>query len=106
VGYFGVDYSTPSGNTAVVICGYPFEKNYQMWGMGGPIQNITTYEYYYEIDTTGGQSGSPIIRPDYVGNGVYGSVLGIHTGYGGDFAKNRGVRITQSVAGFFSAYKA
>lgn len=70
----------------------------QLTGFGN-ILKYSQYRLYYDADTSGGMSGSPI----YVvyGHGDYGAdiaVSGIHTNGTGEFeTRNSGVRITPSL---------
>jgi hypothetical protein len=59
-----------------------------------------TRRLWYTIDTTGGQSGSPVFRESTIGVGAPAHVLAIHNGSDQDFlgdTVNRGVIITESV---------
>eukprot|EP01084_Bolivina_argentea_P276225 471289_1 len=57
------------------INGYPGEKKGEFWGMKGKINcNQQGLCMYKDIDTTGGQSGSPII--------VQGQIVAVHTNGG------------------------
>jgi V8-like Glu-specific endopeptidase len=73
----------------VHITGYPGDKgSKQMWSMSHTIKVVKPEEFEYEIDTSGGQSGSPIWINRY---GVP-MVLGVHT-LGHDLI-NSGVRLS------------
>jgi V8-like Glu-specific endopeptidase len=59
-------------NTTVHVAGYPGEvqgeiNSYALWNGFGSVHSYTTSEeLWYTVDTTGGQSGSPVLR-DYTG---------------------------------------
>ena len=72
-GYFGASWTTDSlVGTWVVLRGYPAEKSACLWTMSGKIATSGTFKLGYYIDSTGGQSGSPIYK---VTNGNYQFVL-------------------------------
>jgi glutamyl endopeptidase len=82
VGWFGL-YWQPTTLQAepITITGYPAEKipAYTQWSMSGQIALDLPFPYfYYDIDTTGGQSGSPL--DDQTDIGGFGSdvAIGIH----------------------------
>lgn len=57
--------------------GYPANKaRGTLWRADGTIQKYTEYKFYYDLNTYGGQSGSPIFV-DYPDGNTY--VCGIHT---------------------------
>ncbi len=87
-GWFGIGWSSSSlTGTAVTISGYPGEYQYYQYKMSDEITRCSTTKLYYNvIDTTGGQSGSPI----YTSNQI---VYGIHC-YGSP-TENSGTRITE-----------
>ncbi|MDR2090232.1 MAG: trypsin-like peptidase domain-containing protein [Clostridiales bacterium] len=107
-GWFGTHTQGSSlvGET-VTITGYPGEYTRQMWEMSGKIKTNSSYLLRYEIDTTSGQSGSPIYRY----SSTYGyQCLGIHTTGGGSyliifFKRNHGTRITSSLYDFFASFR-
>lgn len=102
-GTFGIAYYSDSSDLedmTVKICGYPGEKNRQMWGMYGKIASCTTYRLKYTIDTTPGQSGSPIFQ---IYSRTSSVAVGIHTF--GSFSKNSGVRITKSLYDTLLSYR-
>jgi len=63
----------------VVICGYPsdLESGYYLYQDRGKIDKLVVNQLFYDVDTNGGQSGSPIY------NNSKGCVIGIHN-YGGN----------------------
>ena len=110
VGFFGYQYNDRDGffvGRRVTVSGYPGDKvgaeaNTQ-WKMQGSIDRATERRLFYEIDTYGGQSGSPMYgtwgRRDCSPCG-----FGIHTyGVGGSWSENSATRITKSVFDFFQS---
>jgi V8-like Glu-specific endopeptidase len=85
----------------VNISGYPGQKGfwdilsqkatYDMYTMKGPIAKVTGGKIYYEIDTSGGQSGSGIWVFDKDQKPI---CIGVHT-TGSKLLGNGGVRITK-----------
>lgn len=104
VGWFGM-YSLPGINrfagTRARIQGYPMGDPLKppgsQWQMADDIHHSTDRRLFYSIDTSGGQSGSPVFkwnRPSCGGP----CVLGIHTyGLYAGQSYNSGTRITASV---------
>jgi len=96
-GYFGITWQSASlKDTVVHVIGYPGEYFRQMWGMGGTITRDTTNRVFYTIDTTGGQSGSPVYKPDNY-------VVAIHTT--GSATENGGTRITKALFDYFASLR-
>ncbi|EAF9213432.1 trypsin-like serine protease [Listeria monocytogenes] len=96
-GYGSLKYRVPTVNTTLfsTISGYPGQRpkaGSQWYGNGNAL--ITNQKISYSIDTTKGQSGSPIINN--------GSIIGVHTL--GDSA-NSGVRITPALKSFIDGVK-
>lgn len=85
--------------TNIVVRGYPVEKNAQMWSMSGTIAASATHKLSYYIDTTGGQSGSPV----YKNNGDY-QCVGIHTNYN-NLGFNQATRIDESLFDIMNQYR-
>ena len=85
--------------TGIVVRGYPVEKNAQMWSMSGSIAASGTFKLSYYIDTTGGQSGSPVYKND----GNYRCV-GIHTNYN-SLGYNQAERIDESLFDIMNQYR-
>lgn len=97
-GWFGFGWSVNSlTGTTVTISGYPSEYRYYQYKMTDEITNCTTNKLYYNvIDTSGGQSGSPI----YTSNNIS---YGIHC-YGGE-TENSGTRITEWLFDYLSSFR-
>lgn len=107
VGWFGYRWqssNTFSGN--YTVRGYPGDKTYgTMWTMSGPISNVNTYRLWYQMDTYGGQSGSPLY---HIFNSTCCYGVGVHT-YGtsvSPYFGNSATRITQTVFNNFNTWKA
>lgn len=107
VGWFG--YRWQSSNSfpgSFTVRGYPGDKTYgTLWTMSGAISNVNTYRLWYQMDTYGGQSGSPLYQ-------IYNSVccygVGVHT-YGtsvSPYFGNSATRITQSAFNNYNTWKA
>lgn len=75
----------------VWIAGYPEDKGFFMYRMGGNIIGATDYSLQYTIDTSYGQQGAPI----YIRDGDTRTVIGM-SGYSSK-SYNQGVRITQTL---------
>ncbi|HAA9894924.1 TPA_asm: trypsin-like serine protease [Listeria monocytogenes] len=95
--YGSLKYRVPTANTTLfsTISGYPGQSpkaGSQWYGNGNAL--ITNQKISYSIDTTGAQSGSPIINN--------GSIIGVHT-LGS--SANSGVRITPALKSFIDGAK-
>ncbi|EGP5268059.1 hypothetical protein EBL23_11055 [Enterococcus faecium] len=93
-GYFGAEWTSASQNgISVAVRGYPGEKSGQLWTASGPIIGHQGHaKTHYTIDTTGGQSGSPVYRPST------NRAVAIHThGVTTSGNYNRGQRIDSSL---------
>lgn len=99
-----LNYSSVDDVTSAMtanICGYP--KNvgassitrYKQYEMSGLVNNYNNYRFSYTIDTSGGQSGAPILNES-------NAVIGIHTQ--GGSALNYGVKITNEMSNYFNTY--
>ncbi|MCE7904718.1 MAG: serine protease [Anaerolineae bacterium CFX3] len=111
VGWFGYRWQASNafpGNFTVK--GYPGDKpSGQQWFMSGPVTHVNTYRFWYNIDTYGGQSGSPFYQW-WTGSGCtkncyYG--VGIHT-YGtsvSPYFGNSATRIRQAVFNNFKTWR-
>ena len=102
-GCFGLTYSNSSYvDTTVTIAGYPYEyeKTREMWYMSGNIISNTANLLSYTIDTTEGQSGSPIYKSDNIAIGIH-----THGTHNGLFWENRGTRITQALYNYFVSFR-
>lgn len=107
-GYFSYFVADAGDGKLVTINGYPGDKEdaHQQWASYGTILRSTATRLYYDNDTTGGMSGSPIwVRG--VDNSIAWSI-GIHTN-GEDSAlssnSNSGTRISQDIFDLMTAVK-
>ncbi|MBV7392485.1 trypsin-like serine protease [Enterococcus sp. ALS3] len=81
-------------NMQIITSGYPGDKYVNniyptMWTSSGYINELTENNLYYQLDTTGGQSGSPIYD-------TQNNVIGVHTSAFKDQTPlNVGTRITE-----------
>jgi V8-like Glu-specific endopeptidase len=96
VGNFGVQALNPIElkGTDAQISGYPADRDraeFQFFHLR-PIIDVTDTQLIYDIDTFGGQSGSPIWQ-ETIENGLI--AVGIHTT--GGVSSNSGTRITDDV---------
>lgn len=87
-------------NCPIKICGYPKnvyedEDNsvYQQYEMNGYVSSYTPSRLYYNIDTSGGQSGAPILSENNV-------AYGIHTYSSSNI--NFGTRMTENMIYYFN----
>lgn len=101
VGYYGMSVrgSSQVGKNAT-ITGYPKEvqgytNSYQMWTQTDKITKLQNNKYYYNMDTTGGSSGSAICDGQ--------QVIGIHA-YG-SASGNSGRVLDQSLFDFYVQYR-
>ena len=84
------------------VNGYPADKPMTQWRNDDQIRLSQTAQLFYQTDTLGGMSGSPVYQPARVGRFCTGvCAMAIH-GYGFHGApphgtNNHGVRITQAV---------
>lgn len=103
IGYFSFEYNNNVNgyaNTTIGVVGYPSDKGGKLYTMAGKVKRATADILYYDIDTYGGQSGSPIFRKD-PNNPNRRICIGIHA-YGVregfiDEPLNSGARISQSM---------
>jgi V8-like Glu-specific endopeptidase len=87
-------------NAYLNLSGYPADKGgNQQWFMARKAKSVAPRVIYYEIDTMGGQSGSPVWIK--VGNARY--AVGIHTN--GLITGNSATRIVQPVFNNIQAWK-
>jgi glutamyl endopeptidase len=87
-------------NAYLNLSGYPGDKGgNQQWFMARRAKSVAPRVIYYEIDTMGGQSGSPVWVK--VGNARY--AVGIHTN--GLITGNSATRIVQPVFNNIQAWK-
>ena len=85
--------------SSVMVSGYPKKVNntevFQQYKMSGSIRKFNSLEIYYNLQTSGGQSGAPILDSNNV-------AIGIHTRSWGDTETNKhlygsGVRFTEHI---------
>lgn len=104
VGWFGLRWQDASfdGQSATVT-GYPGEKSpsYSQWTHTNTIQESQTRRLYYDIDTTGGQSGSAVYQPGC--EGFCG--VAVHAYGAGGNGLNSGARITQAAYDNFESWR-
>ncbi|MBB5924301.1 glutamyl endopeptidase [Actinoalloteichus hoggarensis] len=98
-GWIGMRWQTGSFNDQYAnVRGYPAEKRpvNTMWTHGEPIRQTAGNQLFYTIDTSGGQSGSPVFIVDS------GSQLAIaiHAYGTSNVAYNKGTRITRGLFDF------
>lgn len=75
-----------------VLAGYPGDKPFaELWGMSRRIKSVSSRKLVYDIDTVGGQSGSPV----YMRTGSNRYVVGIHN-YGAS-SGNSATRVNAAV---------
>ncbi len=92
IGYMGLASAEDDalGTEIVEISGYPGDKDGEMWTMFNRLKKPFKSETFsYEIDTSPGQSGSPI----WISNLGSPSVIGIHTR--GSTTENYGTRLSR-----------
>ncbi len=106
IGYFafGAYPNTDLENQLINISGYPGSVyGEEQMHHANRISNTTKYKLYYDIDTEGGQSGSPVWIYNEDNKPV---VIGIHSnGAGYSNSANSGVRITHSLAKKIAAWR-
>lgn len=105
-GYFSYFVANPVDGRTVTINGYPGDKAdaHQQWASTGTVSHSTTAKLYYDNDTTGGMSGSPIWNND---NGTVWA-MGIHTSGENSVifpGNNSGTRISQDIFDLITAAK-
>jgi V8-like Glu-specific endopeptidase len=83
------DFTT--GN--VELSGYPEGRSQEQYSATGVIARIKPNRLYYTLDTSPGQSGSPV----FVRNGDKSIVVGIHRGTNDTGTENYAIRITDGV---------
>lgn len=94
---FGAYPNSDLESQLINISGYPGSVyGEEQMHHANRISNTTKYKLYYDIDTEGGQSGSPVWFYNDDNKAV---VIGIHSnGAGYAISANSGVRITNSLA--------
>lgn len=107
-GWFGHWYNANENlvNQYFYVEGYPGDKPYgTMWWDGDSTYSQTANKLWYNIDTFGGQSGSPVYRYNSVTPGLCSGwcVTGIHTnGVAGSNPANSGTRFRPDVMSFIN----
>jgi glutamyl endopeptidase len=103
-GWFGL-WAQDSGFTgyAMRVQGYPGDKPQTQWLGLGVVKATTDRQIFYNADTIGGMSGSPVFRTgEHPGCGQTACAAAIHTegvhGSGYHLAYNHGTRITTTRA--------
>ena len=87
-GWFGKGWSSGSVNgKSVTVSGYPGDHRGLQYKDSGTTSGSTTYKVLYDIDTVGGQSGSPVYDSNHI-------VWAVHT-TASNFPNNSGNRITE-----------
>lgn len=99
-GWLGFGWtSADMSGTEVTISGYPKDYQYYQYKMSDEITRCTTNKLYYNvIDTSGGQSGSPIYTSSYVSYGIHCYGLNANN-------ENSGTRITEWRFNYFKSFK-
>lgn len=95
IGYFGYFVPGKVDGATATITGYPSDKGggLQQWASDGTIVASTPAKLYYDNDTSGGMSGSPV----WVRNSNDGSVWGIGIHAAAETTTNSGTRINPTV---------
>jgi len=82
------DEALKSGS--VYVSGYPADKAFgTQWSDADPVADVKPQRLFYNVDTYGGHSGSPVLF-----GGSRGPVVGVHN-YGG--CNNKSTRVTDAV---------
>lgn len=82
--------------TPLTTTGYPGDRVYgTMWTNSGQVGRQTTDIVYYDMDTAGGQSGSPVYNQN-------GEMVAVHTGSDGDL--NYGTKLNDEKYQFILAH--
>ncbi|MBD7913268.1 MULTISPECIES: serine protease [Clostridium] len=101
-GYFGASWTSSSlKGSNVDVTGYPGEKSRTLWKMSGTITSDTSNKVYYQIDTTGGQSGCPV----YQGDGENTRAVAIHTSGSSAGGWNSATRITKPIFDYINSFR-
>lgn len=102
-GYFGAYYNTSSlTKSNITLTGYPGEYERQMWTMSGTVSATLTDLIQYSIDSTQGQSGSPVYW--YSSSKGY-QAIAIDASYSPVTNVNYGTRITYAVFNFITSFR-
>ena len=95
---FYTEKETFTIGTQIMVMGYPGEKDGYLYSMNGSINSMVkkdgyeTVITYSDLNTSGGQSGSPVYK---IRNNNY-FLIGIHVGYDRSANANVGTALTQS----------
>lgn len=101
-GWYGKISNWYSVGYSIYSWGYPADKNKgTLWKTTGKLISSTTFKYRYDMDTYGGQSGSPIFMETSNGD-VY--VCGIHTSGNSTKGYNSGIRLNSLVYGYLNSF--
>lgn len=94
-GKFSMTTVEDSWNIPAKIIGYPGEKEYKQYEMSDLAMTVGDYSLGYQIDTTAGQSGSPILNENNV-------AIGVHSRAGD--GHNFGIRFTPNVLYYLNEF--
>lgn len=89
------------GNAMIAAIGGEPPEMSTMWMNAGPVTDSTDYRLFYDLDTSEGQSGSPILYWDNGDKRYY--AVGIHTE--GRVSVNGAVRVTDDLFAQFRAWR-
>ena len=84
-------------NEEVIVTGFPSDVDTNMYTSSGTVVTMNEYRLYHNVDTEGGNSGSPVYLPNNV-------VIGIHTS--GNSTVNGATRINLLIYTFAMNLKA
>ncbi|MDF1791213.1 MAG: S8 family serine peptidase [Thalassobaculaceae bacterium] len=97
VGHLGIEAVSPADlrTSPVLIAGYPISKPAgTLWEHAAAVSSVGPQKIYYPADTSGGQSGAPVLRASRDGRPV---AAGIHAYGAGRTGVNSAVRINGAV---------
>lgn len=102
---FGSYPDSDLSSQMINISGYPIcTVGEEQMHHANRINSITTHKLYYDVDTEGGQSGSPIWF--YPNGATEPVVVGVHSnGAGRSLKANSGVKITPALASKISEWR-
>lgn len=99
-GYYGKIANWYEQDDQLNSFGYPAEKPQgTMWETNGKLLSKTKHKFEYNLDTTGGQSGSPVFMT--INQEAY--VCGIHTNVSSS-TSNQGTRINDFIFKYLDSY--
>jgi len=84
----------------ILVTGYPVDKGGDLYYMKGTVSKITEIEkgkkliHYSDLDTTGGQSGSPCYL---IGSDGCLTIIGVHVGYDSSSKSNIATALTKEI---------